>query len=111
MSKKIIITENQLVVITNSINENAANVRLKNSIFNFLESDYEASRGVKKMANEFYNTALIKKKIDGEMITPKALYDYLEHKFDGLSKSEINDSNEGWYYGDFDKETGMRKRK
>lgn len=98
-------------VITTFINENIANVRLKNKIHSFLVSDYEPSKGVKKLANEFYDQALIKKKIDGEVITPKALCDYLSHKFNGLSKKEINDSIRGWYYGDFDKETGMRKKK
>jgi hypothetical protein len=111
MGKKILITQRQLGLITESINETEANVRLKNSIYNFLNKDYEPSSGVKKMANEFHDTALIKKKLDGEDITPNALCDYLEHKFVGLSKAEINDSLMGWYYGDFDVETGMRKRK
>jgi len=111
MSKKIIITKRQLGIIKECINETESNVRLKNSIFNFLNNDYEPSGGVKKMGNEFYDTALIKKKIDGEVITPKALCDYLVHKFVGLPKAEINDSISGWYHGDFDTETGMRKKK
>ena len=110
MGKKMMITKRQLGLIKESITETVANVKLKNSIFNFLNKDYEPSGGVKKMANEFYDTALIKKKIDGEIITPKALCDYLEHKFVGLEKAEINDSISGWYHGDFDTETGMRKR-
>jgi hypothetical protein len=111
MSKKLIISEKQLGLIKNYVNETVANVRLRNKINDFLESDYEPSGGVEKMGNEFYNIALIKKKIDGESITPKALCDYLCHKFVGVDKSIIKDSLEGWYQGDFNKETGMRKRK
>jgi len=110
MGKKIIINKRQLGVITEHINESVANVRLKNKIQDFLEADYEPSSGVKKMGNEFFNMALIKKKIDGEVITAKILSDYLSHKFSGLDKSEINDSIRGWYYGDFDREIGMRRR-
>ena len=67
--------------------------------------------GVKSLANEFYNQPLIKKKIDGEDITPRALYEYLAHKFNGLSKKELFDSIKGWYNGDFNKETGLRDKK
>ena len=111
MGKKIIVNEAQMSAITSFINETIANVRLKNKIHRFLVADYEPSKGVKRLANEFYNEALIKKKIDGELITPKALCDYVSHKFNGLSKKEINDSIRGWYYGDFNKETGMRSSK
>jgi hypothetical protein len=111
MGTKIMITEKQLRMITKLIGESAGNVRLKNQIFNFLKSDYIPSGGVKEIGNEFYNTALIKKKIDGEMISPQSLSDYIGNKFDGLSKSDINDSIEGWFYGDYDTETGLRKKK
>ena len=110
MSKKLIITPNQFSKLTLVIKENNANVKLKNKMHNFLESDYEPSGGVKEMGNEFYNTALVKKKIDGNFITPKALKDYMKHKFDGVSDKEIDNSIEGWFRGDYDRETGMRKK-
>jgi len=105
------VTERQMSLIANAINETNANVRIHNKIHQFLEDDYEPSGGVKIIANEFYDTALIKKKIDGEEITPQALYDYLEVKFDGVSKKVLTDCIEGWYRGDYDRETGMRKKK
>jgi|TARA_R110000796_G_scaffold11688_1_gene39362 hypothetical protein len=111
MSKKLIINKRQLGVIKSYVIENVANVRLKNKIYEFLSSDYEPSMGVKKMANEFYNQPLINKKIDGSSITPQALAEYIAHKFAGLKKNEINDCIEGWYYGDYDKEIGMRRKK
>ena len=88
-----------------------ANVRLRNKIHKFLEADYKPSGGVERMGNEFYSKALIEKKIDKELITPKALYDYLNHKFVGVDESILKDCIEGWYRGDYNKETGMRKRK
>jgi len=78
MKKKLMVTERQLALITKEINETNSNVRLRNKIQDFLEADYEPSGGVTEIANEFYSTPLIKKKIDGELITPKALCDYLE---------------------------------
>jgi len=111
MGRKIKINEHQLKLISGVINETSANVRLKNKIFNFIKADYEAVGGVKKIANEFHGTGVIQKKIDGENITPLALAEYLEHKFPGLTKKEIKDSIEGWYFDDFDSETGMRKKK
>jgi hypothetical protein len=111
MSKRLVITERQLKLITHSIEETTANVRLRNQMQTFLEDDYEPAKGVKELGNQFYDTALIKKKINGDHITPKALYDYMQQtKFSGLSKKEIDDSIEGWYRGDYDKETGMRKK-
>lgn len=111
MSKKLIINKRQLSVIKNYVSETVANVRLKNKINDFLDADYEPSMGVKKMANEFFDQPLIKKKIDGSSITPNALAEYISHKFAGMKRSEINDCIEGWYYGDYDKEIGMRRKK
>jgi hypothetical protein len=111
MSKKLIITKKQLDVIKNYVQENVANVRLKNKIHKFLDADYEPSMGVKKMANEFYNQPLIKKKLDGSSITPNALAEYIAHKFAGMKREDINDCIEGWYHGDYDSETGMRRVK
>jgi hypothetical protein len=111
MNKKLIINKRQMGVIKNYVNETVANVRLKNKIHKFLEADYEATGGVERMGNEYYDKAFIKKKIDGEMITDKALYKYLCHKYVDVDKSIIKDSLEGWYHNDFDSETGMRKKK
>lgn len=110
MKKKIIIDEKQLHMISNHIIESVSHVRLKNSIFKFLNNDYEPSRGVKLMGNEFYSEPLVKKKIDGEEITLKALLKYITHKFNGLTQTELIDSIKGWYYGDYDTETGFRKK-
>ena len=111
MNKKLIINKRQLGLIKSHINETNANVRLRNKIQDFLEADYKPSGGVERMGNEFYTKAFIEKKIDKEMITPKALFDYLQHKFVGVDKATLKDCIEGWYSGDYDRETGMRKRK
>jgi hypothetical protein len=111
MSKKLVITERQLRAITNSIQENNANLLMKNKLQKFLEDDYEQSTGVKEIGNEFYNTALIKKKIDGNFITPKALCKYMQHSFADVSKKDIDTAIRGWYAKDYDKETGMRNKK
>jgi hypothetical protein len=111
MNKKLIITPSQFSKLTIVIKENNANLRLKNKVQTFLEADYESSGGVKEIGNEFYNTALIKKKVDGNFITPKALKKYMKHKFDGLSDKDLDGCIEGWFHGDYDRETGLRKKK
>ena len=99
------------MVIKDHINETMANIRLRNRIHEFLNADYEPSGGVEELANEFYPKALIKKKINGDIITPESLYEYMKHKFTGVDESILKDCLEGWYNGDYDKEIGMRKRK
>jgi hypothetical protein len=42
--------------------------------------------------------------------SPQSLSDYIGNKFDGLSKSDINDSIEGWFYGD-DTENWIKEEK
>ena len=108
--RKIKITENQLKVISNVILETKANVSLRNKLHKFLESDYEPNGGVKKLGNQFFDTPLIKKKIDGEIITPQILCSYMCDKFSGIDKSIIVDAIKGWFVGDYDEETGMRKK-
>jgi len=105
------ITENQLRLITTMISETEANVRLRGQMHRFLKDDYEPASGVKEISNEFYKTPLVKKKVDGTFITPRALAEYMTNKYDGISKTEINDSIEGWFMDDFDEEIGMRKKK
>lgn len=100
-----------MMVIKNHISETVANVRLRNQVYEFLKADYEPSSGVEELANEFYPKALIKKKINGDVITPASLFKYMKHKFKNVDSSILKDCLEGWYKGDYDTETGMRKRK
>ena len=111
MNKKLKITERQLALISKVIKENNANVLMKNKVHKFLEADYEPAGGVKEIANEFHETALIKKKVDGSFITPKALKKYMKHKFDGLGDKELDGCIKGWFHGDYDKDTGLRSKK
>tara|TARA_R110000796_G_scaffold11198_4_gene37363 strand:+ start:8340 stop:8672 length:333 start_codon:yes stop_codon:yes gene_type:complete len=108
--RKIKITENQLKVISKVILETKANVSLRNKLHTFLEDDYEQNGGVKKMGNQFFDTPLIKKKVDGEIITPQTLCSYMCDKFSGVAKSIVIDAIKGWFIGDYNKETGMRKK-
>lgn len=109
MTKKIIISEKQLKSITNHLNENEVNRRVKNSIYDFLMNDYIPSSGVKKISNEFFNTPLVKKRIDGTMITPKELCDYIKHRFSNVNEDVVLEVIKGWFFDDYDKEIGMRK--
>lgn len=98
MKKKIIITEKQMVVIVNLINENNVHDKIVGNIVDDLNLNYEPAMGVHEIGNEFYNTAMITKKVTGDTITPKDLYEYLKHKHNAPSEF-IQQVILDWYHG------------
>lgn len=99
MKKKIIITEKQMALIVNLIKENNVQDRVLARIIEDLDLNYEPAMGVHEIGNEFYNTPMISKKVTGDTITPKDLYEYLDHKFNGLNKEFIKQVIVDWYHG------------
>ena len=104
MAKKIKITESQLKALI----ENTATTRLNNQIYDFIDREYIPDYGVKVLSNEYFNTPLIKKKIDGEVIKPRSLKKYLKHKFQGVSDSVIDNIIIAWFNGEYDANIGQR---
>lgn len=99
MKKKIIINEKQLKLIVNVIKENKVQDNVLKSIVTDLDLNYEPATGTHEIGHEFYNTPMISKKVNGETITPKDLYEYLNHKFDGLNKDFLKQVITDWYKG------------
>ena len=98
MKKKIIITEAQLGKLKQSIQEGEAFTRMVERIKKDLDKNYEPMLGVVREGGEYSEQPMIKIKIDGESITPKALFDYLKYKYkmgDDFTKQVIKD----WVFG------------
>lgn len=95
-------------LIVNLIKENNVHKRLMNSILEDLNLNYEPAMGVHEMGNEFYNTPVISKKVTGDTITPKELYEYLQHKHQAPNEF-IKQVIVDWYHGRLEKDGNLSK--
>jgi len=108
MSKRLIITESQLTRLKNRIQEGEVLTRMVGRIKKDLDMNYEPTLGVIRKGGEYSEEPMIKVKVDGEMITPKALYDYLQFKYkmgDDFIKQVIKD----WVFGKIDDTNTLSK--
>jgi hypothetical protein len=106
--KRIIINEKQKKVIVAYISESNNYDRILKSIVEDLDLNYEQAVGVNEIGNEFYNTPMIGKKVDGSNITPKALLDYFKHKYD-VGRTFLKQVITDWYEGNFKKNNSLSK--
>ncbi len=98
MNKKIIITESQLERLKLNIQEGEVFSKMVSRIKKDLDTNYEPLLGIKRKGGEYIETPMIKIKVDGENITPKALYDYVLFKYkmgEDFIKQVITD----WMFG------------
>ena len=98
MGRKIIITESQLERLKINIQEGELHSKMVAMIKQELDKNYIPITGVKRKGGEYIETPMIKIKVDGENITPKALYDYLMYKYkmgEEFMKQVIRD----WIFG------------
>lgn len=96
--KKIIITEAQLGVLTNLI-ESSVRDNIVSKLKKELDSFYSRTVGTVKKGGEYFDEPMIQNEVNGEMITPKALYDYMCYKHKGLNKEFIETVIRDWYDG------------
>lgn len=98
MSKKIIITEDQLSRLKVRLQEGEAYTKMVERMKKDLDTNYEPMLGVVREGGEYSEKPMVKIKVDGESITPKALYEYLKYKYkmgDDFTKQVIKD----WMFG------------
>lgn len=108
MKKTIIITETQLKRLKNNIREGVVYTRMVERIKKDLDLNYEPSIGVMREGGEYFEEPMVKIKVDGEMITPKALYEYLKFKYkmgDDFTKQVIRD----WMFGKITNDNRLSK--
>lgn len=80
MKKKLILTESQLKMLTKVITENGYSKKV-GEVHDYLKNNYEATVGIQKEGGEYFNKGMVLNKVDGEMITPKSLFDHIKYKF------------------------------
>jgi hypothetical protein len=98
MSRKLIIKESQLVMLTKFIEEGTRHESCVKRVVDDLNSNYTPAVGTFKKGGEYHDTQMITNEVDGELIEPAALLDYLKYKYeysDEFLKQVMND----WYSG------------
>lgn len=97
MKKRIIITESQLERLKVFISEGAHSSIVK-QMKNELDTNYQPIEKFVRKGGEYYESPMIMVKADEEVITPKAIFEYLKFKYkvgDDFIKQLIKD----WVYG------------
>jgi hypothetical protein len=98
MSVRLIITEQQYKSLEKRLSENRIYTSVVEKLKNDLDMNYEPIVGVIRKGGEYVEKPMIKIKVDGESITPKALFDYLKYKYklgDEFIKQVVTDWSHG----------------
>jgi hypothetical protein len=96
--KKIIITEGQLGRLKNKLNEGSLQSIVVRQMKEDLDMNYSPVSKFMREGGEYYETPMIEIKVDGEIITPKSLYEYMKYKYkmgEEFTKQVIRD----WMFG------------
>jgi len=106
--KKIIITESQLNRLKRVLNEESIQSSVVRQMKEFLDMNYAPVDKFMREGGEYYETPMIEIKADGEVISPKSLYEYLKYKYkmgEEFTKQVIRD----WMYGNISDEYMLSK--
>lgn len=98
MSVKLIITESQYNRLLGRINESSHHENLVEMMLSDLNANYEPMIGIVREDGEYFETPMIKIKVDETEITPRELYEYFKKKYklgDDFTKQVIQD----WAFG------------
>jgi hypothetical protein len=98
MKNKLIITESQLVRLKKVLSEEYGHAGLVKKLKEFLDANYTPTETYVREGGEYRNMPMVKVNVDEEIISPKALYEYMKYKFemgDDFTKQVIKD----WIFG------------
>jgi hypothetical protein len=104
MNKKIKITESQLERLKINIIEGTSYSDTVRKMKEELDMNYEANSKFVREGGEYFEKPMIKVKVDEEMITPKALYEYMKYKYktnEEFTKQVIRDWVDGKITDDY----------
>jgi hypothetical protein len=106
--KKIKITEGQLERLKKNIVEGAVHSNLVKQIKLELDKNYRPVDKFVRQGGEYFEKKMIEVLADGELITPKSLFEYMKYKYklnDEFIKQVITD----WTFGKIDDDYGLSK--
>lgn len=109
--KKIKITNEQLKLLSKVITEESNKDAMVGKMKKELSKYYEPSVGVQREGGEYFDKPMILNKVSGEIITDKALYDYLAYKpeYKGLSEDFIKQVIRDWFGGNLKKTNNLTR--
>lgn len=81
MKKKLIITESQLARLKQLLAESSKTALMVEKMKKDLDSHYTISNQFVKEGGEYTDAPMIKINVDGELISPKDLYDTMQYKY------------------------------
>lgn len=108
MRKKLIITESQYKKLEQILTENTAHSDMVRQMKEFLDYGYEPVQKFVREGGEYHNRPMIMIKLDEEIISPQALFEYLKGKFnagDEFTKQVIRD----WVSGNISEDYQLSK--
>lgn len=94
MNKKLIISESQYKRLKAVISETTLHSSVVKQMKEFLDLNYEPVERFVREGGEYFEEAMVKIKVDEEIISPKDLYEYMKYKFevgDEFTKQVIRD--------------------
>ena len=81
MKKKLIINESQLKMLKQNILENDIHGGVVKQMKEFLDKNYEPMEKFVREGGEYFEKPMVMVRADEEVISPKALYEYMKYKF------------------------------
>ena len=96
MSRKLKITEEQFSMIVEHLQEKSVE-----RVVEYLENYYKASTGTYRKGGEYHDQPMIANEVDGEMMTPKSLFQHLKYKFN-MGDDFLQQIVRDWYDGKFE---------
>ncbi len=108
MARKVIISENQLVMLKNHICEVDNHESMVRRVVADLDLNYEPSQGTYKKGGEYHEESMVLNKVNSELMTAKSLFDYMKYKYslgDDFLQQLIND----WYKGNLNDSDSLSK--
>jgi hypothetical protein len=98
MKRKVIITESQFEKLKTYITESEVYASVVKQMKDELDANYSPTQSYVRSGGEYMTKPMITVKVDDEVISPKALFDYLKYKYkvnDEFIKQVIKD----WMFG------------
>lgn len=108
MRKKLIISENQLLILKNYICEQDAHETIIKRITDDLNLNYEPSKGTFKKGGEYHEESMILNKVNQELMTAKSLVDYFHYKHK-LSVEFLKQIINDWFNGNLNNDNNLSR--
>jgi hypothetical protein len=106
--KRVILSERQVRMLKNALNEESYQTNIVRQMKSYLDNNYTPVEKFVREGGEYFEKPMIEVKADGEIITPKSLYEYLKYKFkmsDDFTKQVIRD----WMFGNIGDDFSLSK--